>query len=205
MSHFLVGVIARPGQDVDELLAPYMENCCATPDYKYLEFYEDESCDIDEATGKRGYWENPNAKWDWYEVGGRWDGHFDGSNVINVKDYDTSIDLDTYNVYLGEWRAWERGDKIDPGENFELACYKPEYLKDFYKNAETYARIKATPWMRAVVTPDGEWHEVGRMGWWGCSDETSDDRIDWVDHFAERFILPYSNGMYTITAVDCHI
>jgi hypothetical protein len=21
-----------------------------------------------------GYWQNPNAKWDWYEVGGRWAG-----------------------------------------------------------------------------------------------------------------------------------
>ena len=59
--------------------------------------------------------------------------------------------------------------------------------------------------MRAVVTPDGVWHEVGEMGWWGLSDETGDDLLDWVDHFAERFILPYSNGEYEIVAVDCHI
>lgn len=26
--------------------------------------------------GKYGYLENPNAKWDWYEIGGRWTGHF---------------------------------------------------------------------------------------------------------------------------------
>lgn len=30
----------------------------------------------DEKTGKYGYWENPNAKWDWYELGGRWTGFF---------------------------------------------------------------------------------------------------------------------------------
>lgn len=30
----------------------------------------------DESTGRYGYWENPNAKWDWYQVGGRWTGMF---------------------------------------------------------------------------------------------------------------------------------
>lgn len=28
----------------------------------------------DSKTGKYGYWENPNAKWDWYELGGRYRG-----------------------------------------------------------------------------------------------------------------------------------
>lgn len=30
----------------------------------------------DPKTGKYGYWDNPNAKWDWYELGGRWTGFF---------------------------------------------------------------------------------------------------------------------------------
>lgn len=30
----------------------------------------------DEETGKYGYYENPNAKWDWYLLGGRWTGFF---------------------------------------------------------------------------------------------------------------------------------
>lgn len=30
----------------------------------------------DEVTGKYGYWENPNAKWDWYSLGGHWRGFF---------------------------------------------------------------------------------------------------------------------------------
>lgn len=30
----------------------------------------------DAETGKYGYWENPNAKWDWYQLGGRWNGFF---------------------------------------------------------------------------------------------------------------------------------
>ncbi len=30
----------------------------------------------DEKKKKYGYWHNPNAKWDWYETGGRWTGYF---------------------------------------------------------------------------------------------------------------------------------
>jgi hypothetical protein len=30
----------------------------------------------DPATGRYGYWENPNRKWDWYQIGGRWTGMF---------------------------------------------------------------------------------------------------------------------------------
>lgn len=30
----------------------------------------------DAEMGRYGYWENPNAKWDWYQIGGRWTGFF---------------------------------------------------------------------------------------------------------------------------------
>ena len=30
----------------------------------------------DEDTGRYGYWHNPNAKWDWFQIGGRWSGYF---------------------------------------------------------------------------------------------------------------------------------
>lgn len=30
----------------------------------------------DEKTNRFGYWENPNKKWDWYQLGGRWTGYF---------------------------------------------------------------------------------------------------------------------------------
>lgn len=30
----------------------------------------------DAKSGRYGYWENPNRKWDWYVVGGRWSGFF---------------------------------------------------------------------------------------------------------------------------------
>lgn len=44
------------------------------PDFEtYAKDYEGYS-KRDEKTGRYGYWENPNKKWDWWEVGGRWAG-----------------------------------------------------------------------------------------------------------------------------------
>ena len=40
----------------------------------FEEFMEDNCTEKDEETGKYGYWHNPNAKWDWYQIGGRWTG-----------------------------------------------------------------------------------------------------------------------------------
>lgn len=39
----------------------------------FMKEYEGET--KDEETNDYGYWENPNRKWDWYEIGGRWNRH----------------------------------------------------------------------------------------------------------------------------------
>ena len=120
MSHFTVGVFIDPkrGKKLEELLAPYQENNMEDCPKEYLEFFECPAEDIeeyeehkdeyetldefmdkyhgykkDDITGKYGYWENPNAKWDWYTIGGRW------SNSIITKngrkcDYAKLKDID---------------------------------------------------------------------------------------------------------------
>ena len=46
--------------------------------YKTFNEYIEDYCgyNFDEEMQKYGYWENPNAKWDWYQIGGRWTGFF---------------------------------------------------------------------------------------------------------------------------------
>jgi hypothetical protein len=47
--------------------------------YETFEEYMKDWCgeqERDSKMGKYGYWENSNAKWDWYELGGRWCGFF---------------------------------------------------------------------------------------------------------------------------------
>ncbi len=65
MSHFTVLVI---GDEVDEQLAQYQENNMADVPKEYLEFEEDNECDVDAETGKRGHWYNPNTTWDWHVI-----------------------------------------------------------------------------------------------------------------------------------------
>lgn len=209
MSHFVVSVIHKPDQDIDELLAPYMENCCGTPDYKYLEFYEDEEYEVDPVMGKRGYWQNPNAKWDWYQIGGRWSGYFEHNgkeyNTIPVDWYPEGIDQKRYDNAIADYNKWKSGVASEEELPFELAFFKREYIEEKYPTAEFYAMIRAANWERAVVTPDGQWHEVGEMGWFACSDETGQETYDWAVNFEKNFIAQYRNKGYVITAVDCHI
>ena len=206
MSHFPVLVLSRPSQSVDDLLLPYMENCCEEPPVEFMEFYEDEECDVDERTGKRGYWQNPNAKWDWFIVGGRFSGSLrtkrgrlrcDTAMMSNVS---TVRDEAVYRAALHEFNRYLAGEMVD---EFCLRFFKRDYVLDRYGSAEFYARYRADFWFRSVVTPDGEWHEVGKMGWWGISSESGEQLRDWIEHFHERFIGPYLDCIATV--VDCHI
>lgn len=222
MSHFPVAVISDGTKTIEELMLPYMENCCAEPPKEYMEFYEDDEFDIDPETGKRGYWQNPNAKWDWYVIGGRWRGALRASEGVigeaswhneeeklparrfdsaKIKHIDFSEDQEVYARAIAEWEYNIEGK----GDNEDLQWWaSADYMLNRYKNKKTYAQIMATPHWHAVITPDGKWHEVGTMGWWGISNETDDELVDWALHFKERFIDPY-DPEYTLTIVDCHI
>lgn len=60
--------------------------------------------------GKYGYWENPNAKWDWYQVGGRWAGFFKikpGSLGIRSDSRDISWIFDNKDPYKGDIRRMD--------------------------------------------------------------------------------------------------
>ena len=55
--------------------------------YSSFEEYMADYCDYhepDPETGKYGYWQNPNATWDWYLVGGRWTGLLNLKGPVSV-------------------------------------------------------------------------------------------------------------------------
>lgn len=213
MSHFSVAVIlpqAPEGEDINlydavyDQMLPYMENCCEEPPIEFMEFYEDEECDVDERTGKRGYWDNPNRKWDWFKI---YSGLTlkDGSKApfATIADIDTSRNDEEYRKCCAFWDykvdGAEKPDNVDPW----LDAARAEFYINRYGDKETYARCCSEFLFRAVVTPDRKWHEVGEMGWWGISDETCESIRDWLDHFHERFIEPYMDNV--LVTVNCHI
>ena len=100
---------------------------------------------------------------------------------------------------------WERvveGKGSDDERPFTL--YKPEFYVKRYKDKEAFARLQAefTTW--AVVTPDGEWHEPGRMGWWGMSFETDAEAVAWERGYHEAFLADAAPDLIA-TILDCHI
>ncbi|MBP3885787.1 MAG: hypothetical protein J6D54_12750 [Olsenella sp.] len=163
--------------------------------YPTIEEYLRDYCGydaLDERTGKYGYWENPNAKWDWFEVGGRWKNWAEdtiGGTVVRVGDI--TFDPDFEREKASAW--WDQMQVEDP-LYFKLATRG--------RTKEQYVESQAHLSFRACITPDGKWHEVGEMGWFGMSSESGDERQDWDLAFSERFL---TDPDLTLFVVDCHI
>ena len=179
--------------------------------YPTIEEYLEDFCgyEYDEEGGDYGYWENPNAKWDYYSIGGRWNGILNIKSETNnayIRDVDLSPDPEIYKKSIRFWEVAIDGDDLKPGEqeNDFNTYYRKEFYIDRYLNKETYAKIQSSFNTFAVITSDGVWHEKGEMGWWGFSSETPEESLDWDLNYKKRFIDTVDPD-WTITIVDCHI
>jgi len=95
----------------------------------------DPECSQCNGTGTYRTTYNPKSKWDWYELGGRWQRHLQEKNIANVAE-----------LFDGDGKP----------------------------RVTTFA----------VLTPDGEWHERGHMGWFGyVSNEKEPD--NWSDEYVK--------------------
>ena len=232
MSHFNVLVLTTDeSPSVDELLEPYYEgNPCAPHieytkqeaiDYvrkHYPDFKDknDEECwefmsggFITDKQGNLYSTANPDAKWDWYEEGGRWKDFLrlkDGTRASSakLKDIDFSPDPEEYAKALHYWSLVVENQPLEPGEEMPFSFYKPEYYKEFYGDRESYAKRQTGFHTFAVITPNGIWYEKGRCGWWGNSDESPEQARDWEENFVKNFIEG-EDGDTVATIVDCHI
>lgn len=173
---------------------------------------------------------NPKSQWDWYQIGGRADGFLRvnlRAQVIQVDQRSPSKSEafnDTYSRYVNSARvrdidfspdpeAYKRKERFwdvvvggaEPTEDEErLSFYNPQYYLDRYGTKENYATLEGGWYTRAVVLPDGSWHEMGKMGWWGVSSENDEEAIDWLKNYKARFI-DTADPDWILTIVDCHI
>lgn len=53
-----------------------------------VQWYEGDGAELVDGQWKRVYYSNPNAKWDWYQVGGRWSGFFKVKPSVNPDRYE---------------------------------------------------------------------------------------------------------------------
>jgi hypothetical protein len=95
MSHFTVLVIVQDvasneqaAKAVEKLLAPYSEELEVAP---YI------NDDGEETTY------NPLSKWDWYQIGGRWDGEMGDGNIVRVSDLPANTSAFALVLPDGSW------------------------------------------------------------------------------------------------------
>ena len=202
--------------------------------YPTFENYMKEYCGYDERDneiGRYGYWTNPNSKWDYWRIGGRfrgllkaskgtlgelsWEYTMDKENryleaagqydQAQIKDIDFSLDQELYNKAARFWEVYVEKAPLKPEENPKAfdSFYTPEHYKQLYESKESYAKEQAGFSTWALVTPEGEWYQKGDMGWWATHNGTAES----FRNFSEAFerILSKCDPEWYITVVDCHI
>lgn len=238
--HFKVAVFSRKDQSFADLLAPFQENTGYCPE-EFLEFedmtdiiiseyveegsdireryssieefaYQDYGCRKDDKTGRFGFYQNPNGKWDWYQLGGRWPGELilkkgtEGISAPGSKKFDKSAyfpfkghkRVDSALIKDIDWekikeakvenanKAWDEiQEKINSEDSHYLMImfgYKEGMSKQDYVDEHSKFYI------HSVVTSCGEWVEE-----------------DWGDEsFYDKFIAEEYPEL-RISIVDCHI
>lgn len=181
---------------------------------EYLERAEELDFDISEHDdeGNLYYLGNEDAKWDWYQIGGRWSGmlkKLDGTRCdeCEVKDLDLSLDTEMYNKAKRFWEVvvdkQPLTDVERPSDFFTM--FKPEYHIEMYNDRDDFAKSQASFSTFAMLL-DGEWHEQGKMGWFAMSDTTKESLENFND-FMDKTLreLKKTHPHATVTLVDCHI
>lgn len=178
-----------------------------------------------------GYDFNPKAKWDWYQLGGRWAGFFklkvgttgmagerswtNENEPIEANHVDQAYKKD---IDFDQMREDNFEDSSSTYDEFE-----EKYLLGDMDSADGYFRYGVenkgdrdnyTPETRDeyvarlsgvstfAVLKDGEWYEKGEMGWWGCvSDEKAPK--DWAEEFTK--LLNELPDDTLLSVYDCHI
>lgn len=185
---------------------------------------------------------NPNKKWDWWRVGGRWSGQLllkDGEAVdsaqlstIDVEelrakaerkarrrfdDFERIVagrdlpkpwaeflrDFDSIDAARTAWHAIPVVKDLGAANDRLGVGFLDDAIETFGVGLDTYvARSRAKGFEFFAVLIDGEWHECGDMGWWGCvSDEKNPE--DWTAEF--NSLIARVGPDQVLTVVDCHI
>ena len=187
MSHFSVPVIvdeeycSYPEARVEKLLEPYDEN---------------------------GEWFAEGSRWDWWVTGGRYSGLLCNKVSGLWGDIVAKNEIDWEKMgerEAAEWRkSWRdeaaRQEPIKKDANgngvITLPCSGEIVTEDEYVRNNLSAFCT-----HALVDKDGEWHENGRMGWFGTKIDEGDD--DWPSQY--RKLLRSVSDESHLAIVDCHV
>jgi hypothetical protein len=172
-----------PGTDNDEQIVEAIKSYVGKPGAKDMEgFY---------------YWTqaNPKGRWDWWQIGGEWNGAVRANRP-------KMLDKAATAAKEAEMRA--KGDseyiiKLTATVAIPNPHYDPVLAKDMPAN--NTCPVKDLPEdiiAFALLTPEGEWHEQGEVGMWGVA---LNEKPDWPETFL-KLLGNYSDCL--AVGVDCH-
>ncbi len=195
----------------------------------FKEIYCDSSeIEIDNDTIYNVWYSNPQAKWDWWVVGGRWrnmgdNGFFPDLNVFSKtkqipywKEELASFKLHEIEQELGIDRDYEAYDELitDYIKNNKIVRFydrDTKEPKEYYKAEDLLTMVDRkveTAW--AMLFPEEGWIEAGEMGWFGMSsldsldlqetEQAKSDQFALTDNLIEKY-----KDTHIGLVVDCHI
>ena len=177
MSHFCVAVFADSDTEFDNLLAPYNE---ADEDYFELFPLSDDLLDIIKHSSIVNKCSIAEAAKDY---GCKVD---DNGNILGYRKNPRGY----WDYYTLDARMYEFTFRPNVSEEDKLNPRKNMFL--YNDNMYPYA----------FITPDGEWHSPGRVGWFGVSTENEESLEKYIKEWKKWIMLddnPY------VSFVDCHI
>lgn len=164
---------------------------------------------------------NPDAKWDWWVVGGRWSGYFKkkpgaegeiGRPGVMMEQVTDETVADVIKVKDIDWDAMDAEARAERGKFYDKYHEAEEGKKPFIwdkRDIEALENLSrdeyiAQPVSHATfaVLHDDEWYEKGSMGWWGMVSDEKDQK-DWDVEF--RKLIESLDPEAEVTVVDCHI
>lgn len=176
--------------------------------YRKLEGGEDEWSAKFDKNGNELSTYNPEAKWDWYMIGGRYDGYIltkAGEMVSEAKvseiDFDNQLTEEDEAEIIDKWNDAER-EAANGDEDF-LNELKADYDS---KDKEIASRKAFNPYALLVEGKDGkadEWIAPGKVGWFGMTSDTEETYKKYLARIKEVFKSLDPEDI--VTVVDCHI
>lgn len=162
---------------------------------------------------------NPKSKWDWYSVGGRWQGYFvtrkagllGEPGVFGSRSLLNPEQVDVTRVSDIDWEAMKQAH-VEEMMRWYTECGPDQLLswEDGIKKsdvtAEQWRERAETQWAPAthsICDPDKGWLEREKMGWFGVGFDTEMTYEQWV--IAWKQYIDALDPETVVAIVDCHI
>lgn len=139
---------------------------------------------------------NPNAKWDWYQIGGRWPNYW---RILEAPMGDSAVSL----PHLTE-ASWGFTDVL-PGDAAHVDAWlnRPGPRSDVARRSEIdWDEAELWPATMALLDSTGAWHQKGEGGWFGTVADAKDQEV-WNAEY--RALLAAESDNTWCVLVDFHI